>query len=346
MNLYKNKKIRVGIAGLGHQGKIHLCNLLRLRKNVDIVAIADKNKKNIILLNKKFGNKLKIYDSYEDMYNNEKIDLTIITLPNYLHGKAIVSAIKNDIKNIFVEKPFTFSLEEARKIKEYLRKNDVKLMIGCNKRFNNKVINIKRIIDKGELGIKYAFAQFFVGPFFKGTQIPEWWFDKKRLGGGVLLDNGYHILDLFLWMFGTPTYVKGNIKHRLNLELEDFAEIYLEFDNGIRAIGVIDWFTRIPSFTLGVFGYWGSKIVSDTLNINTENIAKILFEILLQKTKFLTRYRTFLPLGYEEYYLELKYFIECIINDKNPQPSVDEGIKVMEIIDKIYRDFGLIIDYR
>jgi predicted dehydrogenase len=118
--------IDIGIAGIGHMGKMHLFNLSK-RKDVKIIGIADKSKKNHKLA-KKYGSK-NVYSDYKELFEKEDLDAVIISLPNFLHVDCVKTASENDI-DVMIDKPLARNVEEAKEIISSVEKNSTRLMVS------------------------------------------------------------------------------------------------------------------------------------------------------------------------------------------------------------------------
>ena len=325
-------RVKIGIVGVGGQGKKHLLNCLRLR-NTEVVAIADSSKSALSKISKL---RARTYLDYHEMIRKEKLDAVIIALPNYLHKDASILAAEAGC-NILLEKPVARSFEEGKDISDCISKSGVKLMMGMCHRFLTDCQNLKKTVDMRTLGrIEFASALFFAGPF-SGKKVPKWMFDPFKIGGGALLDNGFHIIDLLVWLFGDVRSVRGHTESMLNLDYEDYAEVFLRFKNGVNGLAIASWRSRIPYYRVEVVGEWGRRIASNPANVIDRGILRTALsfskESLLQRIKG----RRFLPLGDEIYYRELEYFVRCVLNDKEPKPDINDGLKVHKIIDSVQK---------
>lgn len=328
------KRLKIGIAGFGGQGRKHFSNCLRM-KNTQVVAVADKSK---LALSKIRGQGINPYANYKEMIVKEKPDAVIISLPHYLHEDCVTASSENGC-DILVEKPLGRNMEEDKRIASRVKSAKIKLMVGMSHRFINGCQKLKREIEAGTLGhIQFASALFFVGPFSSGKGVPEWMFDPEKMGGGALLDSGCHLIDLLLWFFGDVESVSGHLESKLNLGYEDYAEVTLRFRNGVNAVAVAGWRTRIPTYRIEVVGECGRQVAfSKKFGIFDYGILKGLSSFLRESVSQRIRGRPFLPLGDDIYYRELEYFTKCVLSDETPEPAVNDWLKVSEIIDSVYR---------
>lgn len=272
------------------------------------------------------------------MITKEELDAVIISLPNHLHEDCSILALENGC-DILIEKPLARNYIEAKNITDHTRKAGRKLMVGMTHRFITSCQKLKKEIDAGTLGrVDFASGLFFTGPFFQGRRVPQWMFDPVKMGGGALLDAGCHLIDLFIWFFGEVKSVRGYTESLFNLGYDDYAEVQMRFRNGVNALTVASWRTRIPSYRIEVAGEFGRSVaMSKKFGIFDIGLRKGLLsfvkETLLQKI----RGRPFLPLGDDIYYRELSYFAECVLDDEEPSPNARDWLKVADIIDSVYR---------
>lgn len=338
--------LKVGFIGLGKMGRLHMSNCLHI-DNVKVVAAADRSKK--ALKRAKSIGVTNIYTDYNNMLNDSlDLNAVIIALPNFLHFESIRSALEAGL-NVFVEKPLANTVEECRKIVKSVEASGKKLMIGHCMRFLDAIEKMKNTVDKGHIGSLevVTLEEVINGPFSHSvvpTPIPGWWFDKKRAGGGVLLDLGYHLIDLFRFFVGDCQPVFSSIDHKFNLPVEDGAIVILQSSNSsTKGIVNVGWYqkTIFPRYNLRVILHGNAGYISSD-DLVPRNIY---LHAIKQGTKNVLRRlasKKIRPLAYtyyyESFYKELKHFFDCIEHDLEPSISATDGLKTVEIIEEIYRD--------
>ncbi len=139
--------IKVGIIGLGHMGQLHMQNVMRIR-GFEVVAGADK-----ALKNRKYAERfhVKTYDDYTKLIDSEEFDAVIISLPNFLKKEGVFYAAEKGL-DIFLDKPISRNLTEAKEMVRKVEKQDVRMMVGVNYRYFPCVQKLKNKIDNGEIG--------------------------------------------------------------------------------------------------------------------------------------------------------------------------------------------------
>jgi UDP-N-acetylglucosamine 3-dehydrogenase len=321
-------RVKLGLIGLGYIGKIHLINCLKLQ-NAQLVAVADVSKK---ALNdaKKLG-VAETYTDYHELLNNKDIEAVIIALPTHLHAECAKAADEKH-KHILLEKPLARNTNEGEEILFAARRYNVKLMIGHSARHNDVYKNLKKKIETGELGeIQIAYAiNIGSGPFMHRAEagspkpVPDWWWKRDLTGGGALIDLGSHMINLTRWYFGEVIDAKGYLGYRYNLEQEDHAICVLKFGNGQVAIINVGWFSQKSNIKIEVYGTAGHASASS----NPPNKIITALQLMLRRT----------PIFYVPYLNEIQHFVDSIEKDFQPQPSGEDGLRDLEVIEKAYKN--------
>jgi predicted dehydrogenase len=315
---------------------------------MQVTAAADKSEKRLLEA-KSYGIK-NLYENYEDLLENESLDAVLISLPNYLHEETVILAAEHGM-DIFIEKPLARTVSECKNIENAVRRNGVKLCVGHNYRYFEHVQKLKKELDAGTIGeVEIANLEHFVnGPFahpLEPVPVQEWWLDPKLAGGGVLLDQGVHLIDLFRWFFpeSKPVLRYSHLGYRYGLPVEDSAILMLESQTtptkGIISVG---WFQKMvfPEFNFRVNLHGTAKFLS-TDHFLPKNlyfhaakaaVKNFLLKLLGKKIN---------PLSYTYYYTsyfkELQNFFESINNDNSPLVTVEDGIEAVKIIEEAYNN--------
>jgi predicted dehydrogenase len=173
------------------------------------------------------------------MFKDPQIDAVLISLPTHLHLECANQAAEAK-KDIFLEKPIAVTVEEAKEVISAAQRNAVKLMIGYPMRFNKNFIKVKEDMENGLIGdVENAHATYISSwPFFHRADghspapVPDWWFNTKLTGGGVLVDLGCHIINLLRFLLGEVVDIKGQFGYRYNMDFEDSAMCLARFSSG------------------------------------------------------------------------------------------------------------------
>lgn len=322
------KKVGLGLIGLGYIGKVHLRHSLKI-PNASLMAVSDLSKK-ALKIARNAGVK-KTFTNYEQLLKDHDIDAVIIALPTHLHLQCAKQAAEAK-KHILLEKPIARNVVEAKKIISAAQRNSVKLMIGYPLRFNTTFRNLKKTIESGTLGdIELAYSTYISsGPFFHRAEgyapipVPEWWFNKELTGGGALIDLGSHMINLLRWYFGEIIDIKSHLRHRFNLDLEDSAVCLAKFESGAVAVITVGWFSQGYQLKIELSGTVKHSSVQHTSN-------NPLFTAAQMFTTGISKF-------YMPHFVELQYFIKCIIEDFFPSPSGEDGLKDLEVISQAYKN--------
>ncbi len=222
-----NRKLRVGVVGMGHQSLEDHLPAIKKSSDVELVGVVDidKNKLKPFLKNNK---EVKVYTSFDNLLKKQKMDFIVVATPHYTHYEITKRAIINKI-HVFKEKPFATSLEMARELKTLAEENNVKIVTTLQRRFNPIYSTFFQLINKigRPFYIELQYTLFIEKPY-------EGWRGKKELaGGGCLIDMGYHIIDLLMWYFGLPDRVFAEIsfaaKENFIYDAEDTARVIFRY---------------------------------------------------------------------------------------------------------------------
>ncbi len=322
------KQVNVGLIGLGGMGKIHMNNCLRL-PTARLVAVADTSKQARSYAEARHVPK--VYDEYQKLLKDSAVDCVIISLPTFLHSECAIAAAEHG-KHVLVEKPLARSLKEGKEIATKSRKSGVKMMVGHPLRFS-KLAQVKSMLDSSQLGdvVTAIATDVWHGPFspVSSTSSPQpvapWWFDPESAGGGALIDLGSHMIDLLHWFFGNKlTSVKSLLGYRFNLPVEDHAMCLMKFESGPSATVNVGWYSQKKSIEVDLFGTTGSTSVS---LIDERKSARIMHLLGIKQLSEAAAFHN-----------ELNHFVNCVLNDAEPSPSVVDGLKVIETITMAYEN--------
>ena len=215
-----NNRYNCAIIGFGYMGQIRLRTINQI-SNLKIKIVCDPNKKIIPK-----SNKYIISDNYKVIFR-ENIDIVFVCTPNNITPKIVIECLKEK-KHVFCEKPPGRHIKDLKNIKKFLNKNQ-KLMFGFNHRFHPAVIAAKKLINSKKLGQIITMR----GVYGKsgGINFKNSWRNNKNIsGGGILLDQGIHMIDLFRYFCGDFNQVKCFYSNKFwKFDVEDNA--FLIFKN-------------------------------------------------------------------------------------------------------------------
>ena len=226
------KKLRVAVIGCGNISVMHLDSIVALDE-AELVAVCDIKPERATVASKKYHTKA--YLDYHELFEQEKPDVVHLCLPHYLHTIVAREAFKAGI-HVLSEKPMSISYEDAVSTVELAEQSDLKYGVIFQCRYNTPSILVKERIMDGRLGaVKcgrttltwYRPDNYYEGSDWKGT------WDKE--GGGVVIDQAIHSIDLANWFINsTPTEVQSTLHNRNHkiMVVEDSAEGLIKYENG------------------------------------------------------------------------------------------------------------------
>jgi len=233
----KSKKLRVGIIGCGRISRFHGMPA-KAQENVELVAVCDLKKDAAAQMAKLFGCKA-TYTDYIKMIEKEKLDVVHICLPHYLHAPVAIKAMELGC-DVLTEKPMAISMDQAREMVAAAKQYKRRLGIIFQNRYNNGTQLVKQCLDSGRLGAVISAKcnvtwcrpdSYYTESDWKGT-----W---EKEGGGAMIDQAIHTLDLMCWFLGYDIdYVDCSLANRAHkgiIDVEDCADGLIVFKNGVNA---------------------------------------------------------------------------------------------------------------
>lgn len=226
----------IGIIGCGAIFKNHI-DVVLTNNQVKLVAICDINEDKTHHYSKEFN--CTGYTDYKELIQDNEVDVIHICTPHYLHHEMILAAL-NSNKHVICEKPVVMNSGQVNSVKDALKTSKSKLCIIFQNRYNitsQTIMDYIKINKLGEVkGIKgfvtwHRDAEYYERSGWRGFY--------KTEGGGVMINQAIHTLDLIQWFGGELEWLKGSIDTRiLNdvIEVEDTAEVTMKFINGATGI--------------------------------------------------------------------------------------------------------------
>ena len=226
--------IRIGIVGAGLIGGKR-AEAIKKTGLGRVVAVADVDQKKAEALASICG--CSAEGDWRALVRRSDLDVVIVSVPNKFAMSISVSALKNG-KHVLIEKPFGRNSKESQKILSVARHSGRLLMVGFNHRFHPGIMKAKEIFDKGIIG-KLLFIRSRYGHGGRMGMEKEWRFQKNISGGGELLDQGVHVIDLARWFAGDFKRVYGLVRTKFwKTKLEDNAFALLENDSATVSLHV------------------------------------------------------------------------------------------------------------
>lgn len=320
-----NKPLKIAVIGAGYMGQNHV-KILSSIGDVELVAVCDIDKTKTSKLAKQY--KLRPFENYEALLEFIDIDAVSICLPTNLHFESASYFIKKRLP-IFLEKPISEKVIEAKKIVILAKKYKTPVMIGHIERFNPVVNEIKQRIASGELGNIFKIHTQRLSPPRIGDQ-----------NVSVVVDLATHDIDVMLYLTGqSPTKIFAQTSSYFHKK-EDLVSAVLNFNNNFFGIVEASWLhpTKTRSLSiLGENGFYLANYLTQELFFYKQN--KQLFNNSYDPFSAVTK-ADVVKIAFqsqEPLYLELKAFVESLLNNKPMPVSEIDGLRALEIAYKIIR---------
>lgn len=321
--------LKIGVLGAGHLGKIHI-KLIQQIDNYELVGFYDPSHETAIKVAEEFG--IRAFDEIDDLI--EAVDVIDIVTPTLSHFDCAVKAIRQS-KHIFIEKPITNTVEEAKKLIDLAEEANVKVQVGHVERFNPAFTATQEYINNPMFIETHRLAQF--NP--RGTDV------------SVVLDLMIHDLDIVL------SIVKSNVRRisasgvAVVSDNPDIANARIEFDNGCVA--------NLTASRISLKNMRKTRIFQRDAYLSIDFLEKESEVVRLSNVEGEAD-----PLsvtidlgegkGQKQIYFEkpeveennaikdeLSTFADCIINDKNPPVSIHDGYNALSVAHKIVEKLAL-----
>ena len=272
-----------------------------------------------------------------------KLDAVIICLPNYLHFPTSLAALEAG-KHVFCEKPPTLNAAEMKVLHEEASKRGLVYYFGRQFRFTPAMRAAKALIATGRLGTIYHAQATWVRSRGIPQGIGGWFTEKKRSGGGALIDIGVHALDSAWYLMGTPRPVAVSAQVYRNFErlvrdpvfdVEDAAFGFLRFDNGAVVHLETSWAANLPD-DIPMGQDFGRELNNSTVYGTKGTIRLKPLSFFEDQNGALTTVPVDLPDAADSFELQLRNFLDTIVGRAEPINSAEQAVQLMEMLDAIY----------
>ena len=236
-----DKKIRLGIIGVGNMGSGHANNVLAGKcPDFELCAIADHNPDRLEWTKTNLEGEYKRFDNAIEMLDSGLIDACIVAVPHYEHAKYAMECMKRGI-HVMVEKPAGVYTKQVREMNDEADKHpEVVFGMMFNQRTNCIYRKMRELVQSGKYG-RIRRTNWLITNWYR----PQAYYDSgdwratwSGEGGGVLLNQCPHQLDLWQWICGMPVAVQSNMKFGQwhDIEVEDDVTTYVEYANGATGV--------------------------------------------------------------------------------------------------------------
>jgi scyllo-inositol 2-dehydrogenase (NADP+) len=249
------KPINVALCSFGMSGKVFHAPFISLHQGFKFYAVWERSKN---LAQEKYPD-VRVFRTYEEMLTDNAVELVIVNTPSYTHYEYAKKALLAG-KHTIVEKPFTTTVSEAQELVELAKKQNVKLSVFQNRRYDSDYKTVKKIVEEDQLGeIKEAEIRY---DRYNPGLSPKAHKETPGPGAGCMYDLGPHLIDPALQLFGWPQALFADIMiMRPTSKVDDYFEILLYYPSSrvrLRA----GYFFREPVPAFSVHGMKGSFLKS------------------------------------------------------------------------------------
>ena len=330
--------VKLGIIGCGKITERACIPNLKDHPQTKISCLCDIDKSAAQNLIKQFElEAVDIYTDFEQMIKREDLDAIYVATPNYLHEPMAIAAAEHK-KHLLVEKPLTISLKAAENMIKAAKKNNVFLMVEQSQRFDPVHQAAKEVLDKGILGrINVIRGRIgHAGPEY-WSKTSDWFYDKKKSGGGVMIDIGVHIADLLRWFMGKKVkevFADITLLEK-KLPVDDNGNILLRFEDGSIGGFECSWTTRPYEVNTFIYGQKGKMTTSLG---RTNPVIVTLAKTEQGEDPNCTLQENTPPIAAGSSWTNaMHYFIKCITDKQKPFVDGAEGKATIEVILAAYK---------
>jgi myo-inositol 2-dehydrogenase / D-chiro-inositol 1-dehydrogenase len=333
----------VAIIGAGFIADIHLESYHRFVPEAQVTAIYSRSAARAEALARKYGIP-RWFTDVDELIAQADCEVVDICIPNNQHERVTLAAAAAG-KHVICEKPLSVTLEEADRMIDACQRAGVKLMYAEELCFAPKYERVRTLAQEGALGRIYQMRQSekHSGPH------ADWFWDVDQSGGGVLMDMGCHAFAWFRWMLGGAPKVErvfasmATVLHKERTRGEDNVVTIVEFESGVIGVAEDSWAKpggmddRIEVFGTQGVSYADLFAGNAALTYSEGGYGYALEKAGSTRGWTFSVFEEAFNQGYPQ---ELRHFIECVRDDRQPLVTGEDGRAVLEIIYAAYASAG------
>lgn len=263
------KKYRVAIIGCGRISYKHIEGFISVKNRAEVVALCDPSSDKMNDRKSQYEesvskSNIECFTSYKDMISTVDLDFVTITTESGTHKDITINCLNAGI-NVIVEKPMALSSSDAQEMVDCAKKNNLKLAVCFQNRFNNPIVKTREALDKKRLGkVLHSAVQVRWNrniDYYKQAD----WRGTWDIDGGTLMNQCTHGIDLLQWMNDSDVKRVHGVTKRFQrpIEAEDFGCAIVEFENGSVGIieGTANTYPKNLNESLSIFGTEGTIVI-------------------------------------------------------------------------------------
>jgi predicted dehydrogenase len=319
------RRIRYAVVGLGHIAQVAVLPAFRNAKNSELVALVSADQTKRYKLGKKYRiNNVYSYEQYDQALS--LVDAVYLALPNHLHREYAMRAANAGV-HILCEKPMAVREEECLLMIDAAKRNGVKLMVAYRLHFERGNLEAIRLVESGKLGDVRIFASEFSQQVAEtNVRVTE----STDRGGGPLYDMGVYCINAARYLFrAEPTEVlaasANNGEERFQ-SVDEMTSAIMRFP-GERLASFTCSFGAVDVSRYALIGTKGSLVAEPAYDYSLAIKQRVTIGDRTTSRRFPKR---------DQFAAELLYFSDCILQEKEPEPSGLEGLADVRIVQAIY----------
>ena len=328
------KKINFAILGCGTIGDVHARAIATL-DSARLVAVCDADGARAKSYAEKYG--VKSYSDYNTLLADGEVDAICVCTPSGMHAEQAIAALRAN-KHVLVEKPMALCEKDAKAVCDEAAKSDKIVSVIFQTRYAEDVNYLKKVIDDGKLG-----ALSFCDLYMKYWRDPSYyaaspWRGTFAMdGGGALMNQGIHGVDIMHYLLGTPRLLGARVKTRIhNIETEDTAAALVEYPCG--AVGVMEASTSSnPGFErrIEINGSRGYAVIIDA------QLEKLVIdgETVIDKAVVAAAGTASDPTKMEHgrHAMQIGNFIGAIRGEEKLRSDANDGYLAVKFVEEVYK---------
>ncbi len=328
------KVLNFGILGCGVIADFH-AQAIRSLDNAKLIGAADNSPKRAEQFSEKYA--IKKYESYEEMLADDNVDAVCICTPSGFHAQNAIDAL-NAAKHVVLEKPMALNSEDIERVITATKENNRLLTVISQLRFSSDIKRVKDLMAQNAFG-KIVFCDLYM-KYWRSAEYyssSDWKGTLKFDGGGALMNQGIHGIDLLLYLAGNAKVLCSKNKTAFHdIEVEDASVSMLEFQNG--AMGVIEGSTcACPGFErkIEIIGTEGSVVLKENKIEKLVVAGETLIDGITEELAGTANDPT--AMSYELHALQLNNLINAVNGKEELLIDCYEGSRAVKLIEEIYK---------
>ena len=328
--------LRAAVVGLGKLGLLH-AGLFNVLPGTRLVGLADPSEQVLRAIQSK-SDGLETFGDHQQLLKALRPDVVAIATPTGLHCDIAADCVAAGA-HVFIEKPLCLRPSDAEPLLKALRATPRVSMVGYMTRFLETFRKAQELIALGVLGrLQMLRSSMYVAQLFREGK--GWRYDPAVSGGGVLMTQNSHLVDMLLWMFGPVDRVSAHTSRLYSAAVEDHAHVFFEFASGLHGFLDASWSAhhyRTPTMAIHVQGEGG------TLDVNDDRVALFLAEGTHGMAAGWHEWRkpdlnqgVPFDIGGSHYTLQAVQFLDAIRGTSRVESDVHSAIEVQRVIAAAY----------